>query len=83
MEKREVCKSKISVLLKMHNNSRFESCALRYSLATANRSSGKEELGRACWGGRLISAPSYHSGPLQLYVSKGLLKVEVIFLEKD
>ena len=26
---------------------------------------------------------SYHSGPPQLYVSKGLLKVKVIFLEKD
>ena len=40
---------------KKHNNNWFESCALRYSLATEDRSSGKEELGRACWGGRLWS----------------------------
>ena len=40
---------------KKHNNNWFESCALRYSLATEDRSSGKEEFGRACWGGRLWS----------------------------
>ena len=60
MEKRGLQVQDICIGSKMHNNSRFESCALRYSLATANRSSGKEELGRACWGGRLISAPLRH-----------------------
>ena len=58
MEKRGLQVQNICIELKMHNNSRFESWALRYSLATGNRSSGKEELGPALWGCRLISAPS-------------------------
>ena len=60
MEKRGFQVQNICIELKMHNNSRFESWALRYSLATGHRSSGKEELGRALWGCRLISAPLRH-----------------------
>ena len=60
MEKRGFQVQNICIELKMHNNVRFESWALRYSLATGNRSSGREELGPAIWGCRLISAPLRH-----------------------
>ena len=63
MEKWGLQVQDICIGSKKHNNNWFESCALRYSLATEDRSSGKEELGRACWGGRLWSL---HHIPCQI-----------------
>ena len=60
MEKRGFQVQNICIELKLHNNVRFDSWALRYPLATGNRSSGREELGPAFWGCRLISAPLRH-----------------------